>query len=51
MYLYVRIYVWEKMTKNENTARRRETTRARPRPPPAESEETSKVRHVEQTPH
>ena len=39
------------MTKNENTARRRETTRARPRPPPAESEETSKVRHVEQTPH
>ena len=28
-----------------------ETTRTRPRPPPAESGETSKVRHIEHTPH
>ena len=37
--------------KNENSTPRRETTRARPRPPPAESGETSMVRHAEQTPH
>ena len=36
---------------NENNTRRRETTRARPRPPPEDSEETSKVRNVEQTPY
>ena len=36
--------------RNENSTRRRETTRAWLRPPPAESGETSKVRHVEQTP-
>ena len=36
------------LTKIENSTRRRETTRARPRPPPAESEEASKVRHDEQ---
>ena len=37
--------------KNVNRTRCRGTTRARPRPPPAESGVTSKVRHVEQTPH
>ena len=37
--------------KNENSTPRRETTWAQPRLPPAESGETSKVRHVEQTPH
>ena len=40
------------LTKNENRTRCcRETTRASPRPPSAESGETNKVRHVAQTPH
>ena len=34
---------------NENSSRER--TRARPRPPLAESGETNNVRHIEQTPH
>ena len=36
---------------NENNTPRKETTRARPRPPPAESGKASKVRHDEQTAH
>ena len=32
--------------KNENSTTRQETTRARPRPPPAESGEASKGRHA-----
>ena len=49
MYLYVRTDDWDILTRNETGTRRRETTRARPRPPPAESGQTSKVRQVEQT--
>ena len=37
--------------KNNYTKPRRERTRARPRPPPADSGEVSKVRHDEQTAH
>ena len=37
--------------KNENSARRRETMWARPRPPQAESREASKIRHDEQMAH
>ena len=37
--------------KNENSTPRRKTTRARSRPPPAESGEASKVRHDDQTAH
>ena len=37
--------------KNEHSTPPRETTRARAGSPPAESGETSMVRHVEQTPH
>ena len=51
MYLYVRTDDWDILTRNETGTRRRETTRARPRPPPAESEEASKVRHDEPTAH
>ena len=35
--------------KNESSTARRETTRARPSPPTAESGEASKLRHDEQT--
>ena len=35
--------------KNENSSPCRETTRARPSPPTAESGEASKLRHDEQT--
>ena len=54
MYLYVRIDAWNRtdiLTKNENRARRRETTQARPRPPGAEAGEAGKVRHDEHTAH
>ena len=54
MHLYVRIDNWERNSyfdKNEKSTRRRETTRVRPRPPPAESGDASKVRHEEQTSH
>ena len=56
MYLYVQIDTRDRNSnfyqKHENNnTRRRETMRARPRPPSAESGETSKVRHVEQTKH
>ena len=37
--------------KNASSTPRRETARARPRPPPAEFGEASKVRHDEQTAH
>ena len=37
--------------KNDNSKPRRETTRARRRPPPAESGEASKVRHGEHIAH
>ena len=50
-YLYVRIDAWDIVIINEHSTRRRETTRARPRSPSAESGEMSKVRHVEETPH
>ena len=54
MYLYVRVDTWDRNSscfdkKNKTSTRRRETTRTRPRPPPAESGESSKVRHDEQT--
>ena len=52
MYLYLRRDVWKKNDqRNENRTRRWETTRARPRPPRAESGETSNFRHDEQRPH
>ena len=56
-HLYVRIdkldrnSCFDPKTKNENSASLRETTRARPRPPPAEPGEASNVRHDEQTAH
>ena len=40
-----------KFDEKTNSDPRRETTRARSRSPPAESGETSMVRHVDQTPH
>ena len=44
--------VWQKIDKkNENSTRRRETTRARSRPLLAGSREACKVRHVQQTAH
>ena len=51
MYLYVRTDAWDILTENENSTRRPETTRARWRPPLAELNETSKVRHDEQKTH
>ena len=51
MYLNVRTPKLDILSKNEKSTHRRETTRARPRPPPAESGETSKVRHIKQTSH
>ena len=54
-YLYVRkgTYDWNNyfVKRNEKSTPGRETTRARPRPPLAESGEASKVRHDEQTAH
>ena len=59
-YLYVGIYVRDRNTsfdlkrnQHPSLGGRWETTRAKSRPPPAESGETSidTVRHVEQTPH
>ena len=47
-YEYTRGKFWRKI---ENSTPPRETTRARAGSPPAESGETSMVRHVEQTPH
>ena len=48
MYLHVRTDAWKFWRKNENRTRCRETTRARPRSPVAESRETSKVRPCSQ---
>ena len=39
------------LTKNENIVPRREKTRARPKPSPADPETASKVRHGDQTAH
>ena len=47
--LHVRIAAWIFWEKNENRTGCRETTGSWPRPPPAESRETRKVRHV--SPH
>ena len=53
-YLYVRQNTRDQhnyFAKIENSTPHRETTLARPRPPPAESGEASNVRHDEQTAH
>ena len=49
MYLYVRIYVSEKLTNSENSTRRRKTTRARSSPLLAGSGGASKLKHVQQS--
>ena len=55
MYLYVQIDYLDRSnyfaTKNENSTPCRDTTRAWPRPPPAEAGEASKMRHAEQAAH
>ena len=50
-YVYIRTNWRLGYFEKKHSTRRRETTRARPRPPPAESGERSKVKHVERTPH
>ena len=49
--VYVRIETWGQNRKKQNSTRSRETTRARPRPPPAESGEASKAWHNKHTAH
>ena len=50
-YLYVRNTNKNSDQKNEKSTPRRDTTRARPKLTPTESKETSKVRHIQRTPH